>query len=122
MSLSDYSEALLLDALLAEMPFYVALSTADPGDDGSTIAEPADAAYARIESSDFSRTDNTISNTVAVTFVASSASWGTITHFALLDAITDGNILGSGALSPSATVGAGDIAQFAIGALTITLD
>ena len=122
MSLSDYGEALLLDALLAKMPFHVGLSTADPGEDGSGLVEPTDASYARVVSSAFSRIGSTISNTAIVPFVASSESWGIITHFVLLDAA--GNVLFSDTINAGTpiTVESGDTVKFAIGALTGTLD
>lgn len=120
MSLSNYGEGIILDALLALMPFYVALSTADPGEDGSTIAEPVEMGYARKESSAFSPTDNVISNTAIVDFLVSTGAWETITHFALFDAAVDGNILGSAELAAPLNVVEGKSVQFGIGALTLT--
>lgn len=122
MSLSDYSEGLILDYLLTLMPFYVALSTADPGEDGSTIAEPVEMGYARKESSAFSRPDNVVSNTAIVDFPVSTDAWGTITHFALFDAAVGGNMLGSAELTSPQSVITGKSVQFGIGALTITGD
>jgi hypothetical protein len=119
MSLGDYAEALLLDALLAEMPFEVALSTADPGEDGATIAEPSGNGYARVSSSDFARTTSTVSNDANITFATASGSWGTITHFALFDG--SANFLGSGELGSSQAIGTGDTAQFDTGDMSITL-
>jgi hypothetical protein len=122
MSLSDYSEELLLDALLAKMPFFVALSTADPGEAGAGIAEPVSDGYARKESSDFVRTNSTIANEATITFAdASGDGWGHITHFALFDAVTDGNFLGSGELTVHQDVAGGKTVQIEVGDIEITL-
>jgi len=56
-----------------------------------------------------------------ITFPTASGSWGTITHFALFDALTTGNMLMSGALTASQAITTNQIARFAIGALDITL-
>ena len=53
-SLSDYAEGKLLDHVLKVAAFtvptniYIALSTADPLDDGSGLTEPSGGAYARV--------------------------------------------------------------------------
>lgn len=63
-----------------------------------------------------------ISNVAAVAFPAATpATWGTVTHGALWDAITTGNMVMHGPLGTSKTVGIGDVFQYAIGALTITV-
>lgn len=65
-------------------------------------------------------------NATAITFATASASWGTITHFALLDhgsEISDpqtGNILYWGQLSASKAISTNDTASFAANALSIT--
>ncbi len=51
-SASDYAEAKILDHLVGKTSFtmptcYIALSTADPTEDGSGIAEPVATGYAR---------------------------------------------------------------------------
>jgi hypothetical protein len=54
MSFSNYLENKLLDHAFRNTSYtppsavYVALSTADPGEDGSTIAEPSGNNYARV--------------------------------------------------------------------------
>jgi hypothetical protein len=62
------------------------------------------------------------SNGAAITFPQATASWGTVTHFGILDAATSGNLLCWGALSASKTIDAGDTPSFAAGELDITLD
>jgi hypothetical protein len=109
---------------------YVALWVGDPTDAGSGGAEVSGGAYARVPvarasgswaaPADSSGSQLT-SNVAAVTFPAPTANWGTVTHFAVMDAITGGNMLYSGALAASRTINNGDGApSFAAGALTIS--
>jgi hypothetical protein len=69
-----------------------------------------------------SGTTGTTSNSATVTFPTASASWGTITGIAIVDAATNGNILFYGALSTSKTVGSGDVFQFNANQLSIQID
>jgi len=130
MSFSDYLELKVLEHVTGKTAFtmpaaYIGLSTADPLDTGSGLAEPVGGAYARVATT---ATDwataaaGAISNATILTFAAATASWGTITHFAIFDALTAGNLLGSGILTVSKTVGNGDTVSFAVGQLTITLN
>lgn len=104
---------------------HVALSTADPLEDGSGISEPSGNGYARVQTSasDWSAaTAGVICNAGNIIFPAASASWGTITHFALFDSATGGNMLAFGALQQPEAVGASDTAKFQTGDLEIGLD
>lgn len=129
MSFSDYLELKLLDhvtnkaAYTAAATLYVALFTAAPSDAAGSGTEVSGGSYART-SSPFatSAASGSIANSGAVTFPTASGSWGTVTHFALFDASTAGNMLMSAALTTSKTIGSGDIASFATGQLAITLD
>jgi hypothetical protein len=56
-----------------------------------------------------------------VTFDAATASWGTITHVAVMDASTSGNVLFWGAVTTSKTIDTGDTFQVTSGNLTISL-
>lgn len=60
------------------------------------------------------------SNNAAITFNVPSGSWGTVTHFGILDAVTGGNLLFHGALTVQQTVNTGNTVSFAAGQLTIT--
>jgi hypothetical protein len=130
---SDYLENKILDHVLGNTAYsapatvYVALYTAEPNDAGGGT-EVSGSGYARK-----SVTNNTSnwpnassgskSNGAAIEFAAASGGdWGEITHFALFDAASAGNMLYHGALTTSKTVSDGDQARFAIGALTITED
>lgn len=128
MSFSDYLEDALLDhvfktaALSVPTNLYVALSTADPLDDASALAEPSGNNYARVNHNAWAEAaSGAISNTGAVTFPEASGSWGTVTHFAIFDAATDGNMLVHGELAASKAIGDGDTFSFPSGDLDISL-
>jgi hypothetical protein len=127
---SNYWESKILDHIFGKNNYspptiYVALSTADPLDDASGFFEPADNAYARVETSasDWNTTSGgSLNNTNDIIFPMATGSWGTITHFALFDAITDGNMLAYGALSQPKTVESSYTPIFDAGDLNISLD
>ena len=101
-SISDALENKLLDHVLKTTPFsvptniYVALSTADPLDTGAGVAEPADG-YARVVMNSWDvAAARATENTNQITFPQASGNWGTITHWAIYDAVTGGNFLAHG--------------------------
>jgi hypothetical protein len=108
-SLSDYSEGELLDHVLnaAYSPaatIYLALCTSDPTDagTGASMSECADAnGYARKAIAFGAASGRSITQDGAVTFDAASGSWGTATHWAIVDSGTHGagNLLAHGALA-----------------------
>lgn len=64
----------------------------------------------------------TVSATDAtVTFDAATANWNTITHVAVLDAATAGNVLFWGAVTTAKAIETGDTFQVTSGNLTISL-
>jgi hypothetical protein len=128
-SFSNYAELKILEHITGKTSFtkptvYVGLSTANPDEDASGLAEPSGNGYARVDSTGVWGTaaDGEITNDSVITFPEASGSWGTISHFALFDAESGGNMLAYGALSESKAVGSGDTARFSASALTITLD
>jgi len=126
-SISDFLEDELIDHVFdtgAYSPptIYVALSTTEPADDGTNVTEPADG-YARVAHSSWDAAASRLTeNTGTVTFPQASGSWGTITHYALYDAPTDGNMLGAGALSVSKDVVTGNTPTIADGEIEISFD
>jgi len=130
MTFADYLENKVLDHILGKTAYtmptvYVGLSTADPLDDASGLAEPLGGGYARVATTGATWNAAAVgsaSNAAAITFPQATASWGTVTHFALFDAATAGNMIASGALTVSKAIGNGDTAKFDIGQLTTTLD
>jgi hypothetical protein len=127
-ALSDHAEALLLDWLMtngtATRPtaWYVGLFTAAPSDSGGGT-EVSTGGYAR-QSVTFdaaSSPGGTTSNSGAVSFTASGADYGTVTHIGIFDASTSGNLLWHGALTASKTVADGDTLEFSAGNIDLTL-
>lgn len=126
MSFSNYLENKLIDHVFGGVSYtapatiYVGLYTSDPGEAGSGT-EVSGGSYAR-QSAAFTVTDNAAENTSAIEFPTATASWGTITHVAVLDASTAGNVLASAALAASKTIGSGDVLRINAGDLDISLD
>jgi hypothetical protein len=56
-----------------------------------------------------------------VTFPTATASWGLITHVAVMDAATAGNVLFFGAVTTSKQIDSGDTFQISNGNLTVAL-
>ena len=121
MSLSNFLEDELLDHVLNGLSYtppatvYVALSTADPLDTGAGLAEPAGGSYARTAVTFGAAASRRVTNSGAVTFPTATGAWGTITHYALMDASSGGNVLASAALAASKSIISGNTASFAIG-------
>jgi hypothetical protein len=142
-ALSDYLENAILDHILRATAFtaplttYVGLLTAAPTDAGGGT-EVTGNAYARVAVTSgltawnntqgnttgaSTGTDGTIENAAVVTFpTPTPAGWGTVTHFAVYDAATAGNLLFYAALTASKVINAGDAVSFAAGALSLQLD
>lgn len=107
---------------------YVALFTSAPSDSGGgTEVSTSGTAYARqnLAPSNSNWTQPTggtgvVTNAVAINYPTATGSWGTITHFAIFDASTGGNMLVWGALGASKVVGTSDVFSFAIGTITLT--
>ena len=126
MSFSNHAENLVLDWLLtngtATRPtaWYVGLFTSDPTD-ADTGTEVSGGSYARTAVT-FSVTGNAATNTAAVEFPAATASWGTVSHIAIYDASTGGNMLFHTALDTAKAITDGDVFRIPTGDLDFTLD
>jgi len=122
MSLSNYAENVVLDLLMA-MVASVGLSTADPGEDGSGLAEPSGMGYSRraVTAADWNAAaSGSVTNANKIEFLQATNNWGTLTHLVLFD--SSGNMLGSNALDLPAIVVGGDYPKFEAGELTINAD
>jgi hypothetical protein len=129
-SFTDYTENLVLTWLFtgssATRPtaWYVGLFTAAPSDTGGGT-EVTGNAYARVVTGTMSisgTSPTNCTNAAAIEFAAASGgNWGTITHVAIFDASTSGNMLGWAALTTSRTINDGDILRIPAGDLDITL-
>lgn len=117
---------------------YVGLLTAAPSDSAAGT-EVSGGSYARVSitsalsawagtqsagsTAASSGTSGTTSNNNAITFPAPTANWGVVTHFAIYDASSAGNMLLWGSLTTSKTVNNGDAApSFAAAALSFQID
>ena len=126
MANSDFLEALIMEWLRGtDMPtapatIYLALSTADPLDDGSGVAEPVAGVYARqvITLGAVTQVGGRAqaTNSVQIDFV-STAAWGLITHAAIYDALSAGNLLRHALLDNPRNIGAGDTFSVLVGSL-----
>ena len=145
MHMSNYLENALIDhvfrgtAFTAPTHLYIALYTAAPTDASSiTTSECAGGGYARkiIDpgTTNWANTQNsgtgasndttgTTRNRAGVVFDAATGSWGTLTHFAIVDSASGaGNQIFWGPLDASIAPENHDVVTVAAGALTFQID
>ena len=128
MSFSNFLETAVLGhvfggtAYTSPTTVYVSLHTANPGEDalGAEVTTVG-TAYARVAGT-FTVTGNTATTNAAVEFATATAAWGTITHVAVWDAASLGNMLAYAALTASKAIASGDVFRIPTGDLDITLD
>jgi hypothetical protein len=70
----------------------------------------------------FTVSGNTASNDAAIEFPTASGSWGTVTHAAIFDAETSGNMIAYASLTASKAIDTGDVLRIPTGDLDVTLD
>jgi hypothetical protein len=95
---------------------YLALFTVAPLASGGGT-EVSGGAYTRQPVTFGIPVSQTVASTTAVTFPVATASWGTVTSFALFDAPTGGNMLYFADLSAPRSIGINDQMQFPSGQL-----
>lgn len=123
-ALSNHLENALLDHALRNVAYtpvatvYVALFTTATTDAGGGV-EVVGGSYARQPVTFGAASGGLCENSAVLTFVNMPAV--TVTHCAVMDAVSVGNFLFHGPLLASRTVEAGDTLTFAIGALDCTL-
>ena len=126
MSFSNYLETNVLghvfggSAYTAPTTLYLALFTSNPDEDGSGT-EVSGGAYAR-QTVAFTVSGNTASNTAAVEYATATASFGTVSHVGVYDALSGGNLMAYAALTSSKAIDIGDVFRVPTGDLDITLD
>jgi hypothetical protein len=125
---SDYLENKVLDHVLGNSAFsqpgtlYLGLWTADDGlEAGTQTSECSGGSYARQTITFDAASGGSSDSAATVTFPAATGNWGTITHVAVMDASTSGNVLFHGAVTTSKTIETGDTFQVSAGNLTISL-
>jgi hypothetical protein len=125
--LSNFLENKLLDHVLRNVSYtspttvFVGLFTADPTDAG-TGTEVSGGSYARQILSVTTATGGIVTSSADVTFPQCTASWGTVSHIGLLDALSSGNLLMHTPLTTSRLIESGDILKISTGNLTASLD
>lgn len=127
-SMSNWLENAVLDQVLRGVAYpgsstiYAALFLTPTTDSGGGV-EVSGGGYARVQVTTFGApSSGVISNTSNVQFPAATANWGLVTHFALYDASTGGNLLYHGPLTASKTVNAGDTFVLPPGNITVAQD
>lgn len=100
--------------------WYIGLFTAAPGETGGGT-EISGNAYAR-EAVTFTVSGNEATNNAAIEWATATGSWGTISHIAVFDASTSGNMIAYASLTASKTIETGDVFRIPAGDLDITLD
>ena len=129
---STYSSDKILDLTLnqtswtAPTNIYLGLFTSDAG-----LADNVEGSQTEVAAADYERVDVTsafdaassgsCANTSEILFDTAESSWGEISHVAVMDALTSGNVLYWGALTASRTVESGDAPRFAVDNFTITI-
>lgn len=109
-------------ALTALSTVYVALFTSAPSD-SSAGTEVSGSSYARqaVASAAWTRTGSSIANNAEIAFPAVTSSAYTVVGWAIMDAVTTGNMLYWGDTT-STTMNVSDVPRFAASALTVTED
>ena len=127
MSFSNFLETEILDHVFAGAAYtapttkYLALFTAVSDGETGSVTEVSGGGYAR-QSVAFTTSGNTTSNNAAVEYPTATANYGTVTHVAVFDASTSGNMMAYAALSSNKTIETGDVFRVPSGDLDITLN
>lgn len=130
---SNYLENKVLDHVLKNTAYtqpsnlYVGLFLNTSGnaaanlEAGTLTDEVSGGSYARQTATFSAASGGSASTSATITFPAATANWGTITHVAVMDSLTTGNVLFWGAVTTSKTIETGDTFQITSGNLTISL-
>lgn len=122
---SDYMEnaalkwALTTNSVTRPTTWYIALFTTATTDAGGGT-EVSGGSYAR-QSATFTVTNDTAATNANVLFPTATADWGTVTHVAIYDAVSGGNMLFHGAASSSKLIQTGDAYLINSGNMTVTM-
>ncbi len=128
-SLADYAELKLLDhvfntAYTPASTIYLGLCTADPTDaaTGASCNEVSNAnSYARTAITFGAASSRRVTQSGTVTFPTATGSWGTVTHWVILDTATygSGNVLAHGSFSVSKSIVNGNTPSIASGVVYV---
>lgn len=102
--------------------YFIGLSTTAPTITGTNVNEPSGAGYSRVELTTLGKpSGGVVTNTVSVDFPESTASWGTVTHFVIYDALTNGNLLQYGQLSTPRSIEPATIMSIPVSYLNLSV-
>jgi hypothetical protein len=131
---SNYLENQVLNHVLTTTPYNVSGMTRYIGlftnvstnaaanlEAGTLTDEVSGGSYARKTVTFAAASSGTSSTNATVTFDTATGNWGTITHVAVMDALTSGNVLFWGAVTTPKTIETGDTFQVSSGNLTVSL-
>lgn len=130
---SNYLENTILDYVFSNAVYtptdnvYVGLFTNTSGnaaanlEAGTLTDEVSGGSYARKVATFGAAVNGTAAIDTTVTFDPATADWGTITHVAILDASTAGNVLFWGAVTTAKEILSGDTFQITAPNLSVTL-
>lgn len=131
---SNYLENKVLDHTLGNAAFTqpagqwlalfdnVSTNTATNLEAGTITDEISGGAYVRRPVSFANSSGGVCPTDATVTFDTATADWGTVTHVAVMDADSAGNVLFWGAVTTPKTIETGDTFQVTAGNLSITLN
>lgn len=124
------SELLRNQTIAPSTNYYYALSTTAPNADGTNVTEPVGNGYARVSktrggpfAAAGSGTPSAIANANdEILWPLATGSWGTVSHWAIYDAASGGNMLFYGALASSEAIVSGLLPGFALGDFIATME
>lgn len=130
MSASDYLENELLDHILGEgsrnytpTTLYVGLYTASTGlESNAPTSEVTGGGYTRLNVSFGAASGGTATNNAIAQFPPATTAWGNVTHMAILDAASGGNVIFWSTLNSAKNIQVDDIFQFSVGTIQVSLD
>jgi hypothetical protein len=131
-SLSNYAENALLNHITTNSAYssvatlYLALATGNPGETatGASMSEVANSgSYARQAITFGAAASRRVTQSGGVTFPQASGSWGTVTHWAVVDSATygAGNVLAYGALTASQSIVTGNTPSVSTGTVYVEI-
>ena len=131
---TDYMEEAVLSGLLGGTSItlssgkpYIALLTTAPTD-SSSGTECTGGGYARVQIGDTNQGDFNVSSTGEATNTGefrwsdATSDWGDISHVAIMDSATGGNMLVFGALTAPVSIVTGDIFKIPPSGFTVQMD
>ena len=121
MSLSNYGEDAVLRLVREAAPFWLALFTDIPADDGSGT-EIEGGGYVRQPVTFGAPSGGVMANATAIEFPTAASDWGTALGWALFDAESGGRLWWYGEVDVPKPLHAGDIYRVNVGGLRLVMD